>query len=84
MRRPDQFAPPWKPGTTTVPCLLGGLNAGPPRIVRKRASTDARLAVPMSVMLVSSRNWTENGGGLSGMGCASADRSPGMSEGGTG
>ena len=50
---PDQFAPPWKPGTTTVPCVLGGLKAGPPRIVRRRASTDARFAGPMSVTLVS-------------------------------
>ena len=34
---------------TTVPCRLGGLNAGPPRIFRSRSRTDARLAAPMSV-----------------------------------
>src|ERR1700689_4351589 len=81
---PDQFAPPWKPGTTTVPCRLGGLKAGPRRIVRSWARTDARLAAPMSVMFVSSSDWAEIGGGFTGMGCVGDACSPGTSEAGTG
>src|SRR5271155_5750269 len=77
---PDQFAPPWKPGTTTVPCRLGGLKAGPRRIFLSRARTSARLASPMSVTFVSSRDWVEIGGGFTGMGWVGDARSPGTSE----
>src|SRR5436190_22831816 len=65
---PLQVAPPWNPGTTTVPLRLGGVKAAPAQYVQNRRNTSSCAWDERSVRSDSPTNWRAKGGGLTGNG----------------
>src|SRR5689334_9174376 len=84
MEAPLHVAPPWKPGITMVPLVLGGVNAGPERYFTNWRNADSCASGEMSVRSDSPRNCRLKGGGFTGKGWVEAVCSPGTSDDGTG